>query len=124
MYLSGAVGYGFSAIDGPEAVAIDQSGHVFLACSDGNDLLEFDSSGNLLHNITSTAFANPNGAAVDAAGNIWVSNFNGSQVVEITVNGSSITGNAFNTGNTGVGVAINQSRCGWPIITTDFRAER
>jgi hypothetical protein len=109
VYLSGAVGYGTSYVNGPEELAIDQNGNVFVACSGSNNLLEFDSSGNLLHNITSTAFANPNGAAVDTAGNIWVSNFASSQVVEITVNGSAITGNAFNTGNTGVGVAINQS---------------
>ncbi|HEY5329827.1 MAG TPA: hypothetical protein VIJ79_08095 [Acidobacteriaceae bacterium] len=109
VYLSGTAGYGAAYIDGPEQVAIDRLGHVFVAQSIGNDLLEFDSSGNFMHSTTSTAFANCNGAAIDATGNIWVSNFNGTQVVEITTDGTTSTGNAFNTGRTGAGVAIDQS---------------
>jgi len=109
VYLSGTAGYGSAYINGPEQVAIDQLGHVFVAQSIGNNLLEFDSSGNFMHSTTSTAFANCNGAAIDATGNIWVSNFNGTQVVEITTDGVTSTGNSFNTGRTGVGVAINQS---------------
>ena len=83
LYLSGATGYGFANISGPEALAVNSTGQVYVACAGNNNVVRLDASGNYLSTISTASFHNPNGLSVGGADNIWVSSFNGSAFTRI-----------------------------------------
>ena len=72
----------------PHAVAVDQSGYVYIAESGGNRVVKLDSNGYMVTQWGSSGtgegqFSSPEGIAVDVAGNIHVSEWGGASNPEI-----------------------------------------
>ncbi len=68
----GEVGAGFKT--GPEGIAVDPSGNVYVADTVNDRLIKFDANGNFLFNITgdgSRALFEPATVAVDSQGNVY-----------------------------------------------------
>jgi streptogramin lyase len=72
--ISGPPGYLGSGLDQPYGIAIDSTGHAWIANFGGNDLSEFTSSGTPLsgaNGYTGDAIVEPAGIAADTLGNVW-----------------------------------------------------
>ena len=88
--LSPSSGYTGGGLDGPAGIAVDASGHVWVADSENNagiaySISEFNSRGNPLSpssGYTGGGLIEPQGIAVDASGNVWVTNFIGYSLIE------------------------------------------
>jgi streptogramin lyase len=81
--ISGASGYGVSALPFTSAVAIDASHNAWFAVQ--NAAVRVSSAGA----VTSFACCNdPAGIAIDAGGDVWIADYNGSAVVELTSAGA------------------------------------
>jgi sugar lactone lactonase YvrE len=79
-WLSGASGYGSADLSGPEGIAIDAKGSVWISntcpgctTTPTNLLTQLSSKGVLTKNF-STNLSGPLGIAIDNAGNVWVAN--------------------------------------------------
>ncbi len=75
---SPAGGYTGGGLAGPNGIAVDALGQVFIANFHGNSLTELAGTGAALSpagGYTSRGLAQPYGLAIDAAGNVWVSDF-------------------------------------------------
>lgn len=86
-----------------EAIAVDSSGHVWVANAAGNDVAELSASGVPLsgaNGFTAGSLTVPTGIAVDATGHVWIANYFGQSVTELsTVDGSTLSGaNGFTGG--------------------------
>lgn len=65
-----------SNIIGPNGIAFDLSGNVYVSNSASNSISKFDSTGNFLSTIgSSVTLADPAGLAVDSQGNLYAANF-------------------------------------------------
>jgi len=82
-----AIGSGFS---GPSGVAVDSSGHVFVADTDHNRVVKMDADGSNLTTIA-TGFSRPAGVAVDSSGHVFVADTLHSLVVKMDSDGSNQT---------------------------------
>lgn len=75
---SPAGGYSGGGLAGPNGIAVDALGQVFITNFHGNSLTELAGTGVALSpagGYTSRGLAQPYGLAIDAAGNVWVSDF-------------------------------------------------
>jgi DNA-binding beta-propeller fold protein YncE len=75
---SPAGGYTGGGLAGPDGLAVDALGRVFITNFHGNSLTELAGTGAALSpagGYTSRGLAQPYGLAIDAAGNVWVSDF-------------------------------------------------
>jgi DNA-binding beta-propeller fold protein YncE len=92
-----------SDIIGPNGIAFDPSGNVYVSNGPSNSISKFDSTGNFLSTIgSSVMLADPAGLAVDSQGNLYAANFGevGSAALRNTVA-------KFNPAGTYVGVISN-----------------
>jgi streptogramin lyase len=86
VYLSGSTvaastGFASAALNNPIGLVIDASGNLVVANNGANNVLKFNTSGNLLSTFSSSSIGGPNGLTVDAAGNTWVANYSASSDV-------------------------------------------
>lgn len=83
--LSPPGGYTGGGLAGPNLVAVDAAGHVFVSNFHGTSLSEFGTYGTPLSppgGYTGAALLQPYGVALDAAGNLWVANFGSATLCE------------------------------------------
>jgi DNA-binding beta-propeller fold protein YncE len=84
----------------PLGLAIDASGHVWVAAYSGGDYIsELSSNGNPVARpiYSGGGLASPYGIAIDPSGNVWVANF-GSRLSEFNSSGTSISTSSGYTG--------------------------
>ena len=75
-----------SDIIGPNGIAFDPSGNVYVSNGPSNSISKFDSTGNFLSTIgSSVTLADPAGLAVDSQGNLYAANFGVSAGVSSTI---------------------------------------
>jgi streptogramin lyase len=75
-----------SCCDGPDALAIDQLGNVWVANFFGDSISEVSSTGAVLssgYSDNKASIDHPQGVAIDGAGNVWISNFRGPSITEL-----------------------------------------
>ncbi|MGO9604632.1 MAG: hypothetical protein ACLQAT_14805 [Candidatus Binataceae bacterium] len=122
-----------TGFNGPQYMAIDAAGNVWVTNYGGNSVIELTSSGDLAgnfnnSNVNGANFTQPLGVAIDAGGNVWVVNFRGGSgcssgvppcgsVTELTSSGG-LAGN-FAPGGANfidpVGVAIDTAGNAWVV---------
>jgi hypothetical protein len=72
--------------DGPDALAIDQLGNVWVANFFGDSISEISSTGAVLssgYSDNKASIDHPQGIAIDGAGHVWISNFRGPSITEL-----------------------------------------
>jgi sugar lactone lactonase YvrE len=75
-----------SNIIGPNGIAFDPSGNVYVSNGASNSISKFGSTGNFLSTIgSSVTLADPAGLAVDSQGNLYAANFGVSAGVSSTI---------------------------------------
>jgi sugar lactone lactonase YvrE len=90
-----------SNIFGPNGIAFDPSGNVYVSNGASNSISKFNSTGNFLSTIgSSVTLADPAGLAVDSQGNLYAANFGISAGVSSTIA-------KFDSGGTFVGAISN-----------------
>jgi sugar lactone lactonase YvrE len=80
------IGSGFS---GPQGVAVDAAGNVYVADTQNNSVKEIPVGGGAPV-VLGSGFNQPQGVAVDAAGNVYVADYGNNAVKEIPVGGGAI----------------------------------
>lgn len=107
-----------TTLSGPDGVAVDASGNVYVADTTNNEILMISPSGTVTQLATgaSPAFSSPDGLAVDAHGNVFVADTGNNLVREIVATGgvvsassSVITLSSTTTFNGPQGVAVDTS---------------
>ena len=91
-------------LNGPDGLAVDSSGRVWIPNDNGNSVTELSrSSGGTITggNFASGSFSAPDASAVDQSGNIWTTNTSGNSVTEMIVTGGTVTFVNFSGGSTG-----------------------
>ena len=101
-----------TTLSGPDGVAVDTSGNVYVADTTANEILKISPTGTVtvLGATASPAFNTPDGVAVDAQGNVFVADTGNNLVREI----SAATGTVTTLGSTATfsspeGVAVDSS---------------
>ncbi len=102
----GATGTGNSQFTAPQGIAIDSSGHVYVADTGNNRIQEFDSSGTFVRTWGSAGvgdgqFTLPTGVAVDSDGNVYVADTGNSRIEKFDSSGNFIR--AWGSAGTGDG---------------------
>jgi len=75
-----------SCCDGPDALAIDQLGNVWIANLFGDSISEVSSAGAVLssgYSDNKASIDHPQGVAIDGSGHVWISNFRGPSITEL-----------------------------------------
>jgi hypothetical protein len=75
-----------SCCDGPDGLAIDQLGNVWIANLFGDSISEVSGTGAVLssgYSDNKASIDHPQGIAVDGSGNVWISNFRGPSITEL-----------------------------------------
>src|ERR1700683_4570358 len=80
----------FGALDQPDAVALDQSGHVWVADRGSNLVDEFSGAGRLIRKFGGAALRGPEGIATAPGGNVWVADTGHDRIVEFSPRGARI----------------------------------
>jgi phospholipase C len=75
--------FGQQALAGPDGVALDPGGDIWVADSGHDRIAEFTPSGHLVTSFEA-GLSQPEGLAVDAAGHIWVADTGHDRLVEFT----------------------------------------
>ena len=90
---SSAVATTGTTLNGPDGIAVDASGNLYVADTGANDVLEVSSSGTVtsLGTGASPSFSAPTGVAVDAHGNVYVADTSNSLVREIVASGGLVS---------------------------------
>ncbi|MDQ6723539.1 MAG: 6-bladed beta-propeller, partial [Thermoproteota archaeon] len=92
----GSIGSGNGQFVGPEGIAVDSSGSVYVSDNGNNRIQKFDSNGNF---ITKWDFKGsdiiqwdkPEGIAVDSSHNVYVTDYSGNSIIKCDSNGKLIT---------------------------------
>jgi streptogramin lyase len=106
---------------GPETIAIDGSGNVFVPNYTSNSISKFGPQGAILSGTdgyTGGGLANPTAVAVDKYGNVWSANFAGDNVSEFSSKGVTLSIPPGFTGgglNAPYGIAIDGSSQAWIV---------
>ena len=72
----------YTAGRGPNAIAVDSSGNVWVANANSNNVTELNSSGKTVGRYYAV-WGNPEGIAIDSSGNVWVANSGSRNVTEL-----------------------------------------
>jgi sugar lactone lactonase YvrE len=99
---------------GPQAIAIDATGSIWLANTGANNVIRMSSAGLITQTLT-TGIAAPNALALDGTGNLWVSNFTGNSVAAFSTAGTPLAGSPFTNASLAAptGVAVDTSNNVW-----------
>ena len=89
----GSYGTGNGQFNGPQGIAVNAAGNVYVADTYNHRIQKFDSSGNLLTKWGSWGsgdgqFSYPDSVAVDAAGNVYVSDTNNGRIQKFDSDGT------------------------------------
>ncbi|MHB1871931.1 MAG: NHL domain-containing protein [Steroidobacteraceae bacterium] len=82
-----------TTLNGPDGIAVDASGNLFVADTTANEVLKISSSGAVtqLGGSASPAFNAPDGVAVDSHGNVYVADTGNNLVREIVASGGVVS---------------------------------
>ena len=69
---------------GPEGLAFDGNGNLYIANNDTNSILEVTPGGVISTFCTSPLFTNPAGLAFDSSGNLFVANWETNTICKIS----------------------------------------
>jgi len=95
-----------SGLGNPQGVAVDNSGNVYVADSDNNDVVEWQPASNT-SGLPVTGLDNPLGVAVDPAGNVYVANAGYDDVLEWQAANNTSSAIAYSSGNLTMGLAVD-----------------
>jgi len=110
-----AINYTGGGLNGPSAIAADQSGNVWVANSGSDAVSWFGNLGDSRLGTTGTSLGGvPKGIAVDLTGNAWVSASNG-DVYELSSSSGNILGSPLTGFNAPVGIAIDPADEIWVV---------
>ena len=75
-----------SCCDGPDGLAIDQLGNVWVSNLFGDSISEVSSSGAVIssgYSDNKASINHPQGIAIDGSGHVWIANFRGPSITEL-----------------------------------------
>jgi hypothetical protein len=75
-----------SCCDGPDGLALDQLGNVWISNLFGDSISEVSSTGAVVssgYSDNKASIDHPQGIAIDGSGNVWISNFRGPAITEL-----------------------------------------
>ncbi len=98
--ISGSSGSDNARLDNPEGVAVNATGHIYVADTHNNRVQVFDNTGKYLYTIS--GFSNPTGVAVNSTGHVYVVD-NGNHRVQVFNNAGSYQYTIGTTGVSGLG---------------------
>jgi streptogramin lyase len=101
--------------NGPDWLAIDASGNVWVPNESGTSVTVLASNGTLVsnYNPTGSNFDGPNGIAIDASGNAWVTNSNGNSITKLSSGGALVGNYTPSDSSVPYGIAIDASGNAW-----------
>jgi hypothetical protein len=74
----------YACCDGPDGIAVDLSGDVWIADYAASAVVELSPNGSVAHRTTLLGGnGGPQGIAIDGAGNVWAANYYGNALVEL-----------------------------------------
>lgn len=116
--ISSSSGYTTGGVNGPDIIAADTSGNVWIANRSGNSISEFSGSTGLANAnspITGNGLSGPFGIAVDSPGNLWVTNFSADSISKFSSTGSAI--NSYSGGglHSPTGIAVDGAGNIWVV---------
>ncbi|HET7485864.1 MAG TPA: SMP-30/gluconolactonase/LRE family protein [Solirubrobacterales bacterium] len=129
----GSEGTGNGQFKGPNGIAIDASGNLWVVDTKNNRVQELNSKGEYLTKFGTSGtgngqFKNPNGIAIDASGNLWVADTENNRIEEFNSKGEYLT--KFGSGGSGngqlglpMGIAIDASGNLWVADMGNNRIE-
>jgi len=79
-----------SGLNGPQGVAVDGAGNVYIADSGDNTIEEWNATSHQVTTLVS-GLANPQGVAVDGAGNVYIADFGTSAIKEWNATNHTVT---------------------------------
>ena len=83
-----AVQSSVNSLVGPQHVAVDEGGNVYVTTLNGSQVQEFGAANGVNVNSIGKGLASPFGVAVDGLGNVYASEINAGQVVKVAPNGT------------------------------------
>jgi streptogramin lyase len=102
------VGNTYNVGNGPEAIAIDSSGDVWVA-NQYDGVTELSNSGATIG--TYKGFADPDGIAIDASGDAWVTNYGGDYVTKLSPAGAKL--GTYKVGDEPYAIAFDSNGNAW-----------
>ena len=105
----------------PGGVAVDTSGHVFVADTYHSRIVSMNADGSNQTTIAATGFSYPMGVAVDTSGHVFVADFGNSRIVSMNADGSNQTTIAATGFSYPMGVAVDTSG---HVFVADFGNSR
>jgi sugar lactone lactonase YvrE len=99
----------------PEAVAVDQTGNLFIADFFNANIRKVGTNG-VISSLTGIGLAEPTALALDSAGNLFIADMNNNRVRKVATNGtiSTVAGSGIVTNITGDGSAATSASVGYP----------
>ena len=79
---------------GPDGIAIDQRGYVWVANQIGNSISELGNDGTIVssgYSDNKTSILAPQGLAIDGSGNVWVANLHSHAITELAGSASPVS---------------------------------
>ncbi len=102
-----AISFTGGGINGPQGIAVDGAGGVWIANLGNNSVTKLSSLGAALSGVggyTGSGLSSPNGIAIDGSGNAWIANSGNNSVTELSSLGAVLSGTGYTVG------ALNQPK--------------
>jgi streptogramin lyase len=115
--------------DGPNGIAADTNGHIWVANYNGSSVTELDSSANPVGSqpITGGGITGPENVALDSHGNVWVSNYDGDTISELDSTGTPVAASPYSDPDENIigpfGIAVDPSDHVWVTNFDDFSGD-
>lgn len=114
-----AISFSGGGLNGPQGIAIDVLGNVWVANASGNSVTKLMSSGAVLSGTlgyTGGGLSTPYGIAIDGGGSAWIANSGSGGVTQLSATGAALSGTNGYTGcnlSAPRGIAIDGSNNVW-----------